>query len=304
MNHRAARFRRFAAAGLVSLGALLLFATVPAAFAFDNPEPVGLAAAGAFSVLGASTVTNAGDTVVSGGDLGVSPGSAVTGFPPGVVTPPGTIHAADGVASTAQDSAATAYNDAATRSPSTVFGPIHDLTGETFTAGVYNDPSSFGLTGTVTLDAEDNPDAVFIFQAGSTLITSGSSSVALTNGAQACNVFWQVGSSATLGAGSSFNGTILALTSISVGDAANVDGRLLAGAGAVTLINDAVHTSACAPLTGVAQAPLLGSAGPAAAAGLLAVGAGVIVVRRRMRPEGVSGLCTERKVAPCTQAAP
>jgi len=174
------------------------------AFAFSNPAPVGLGTAGTFTVLAGSTVTNTGATVISadkdvGGNLGVSPGSAVTGFPPGVVTPPGTIHAADATAGTAQTDAGTAYNDATSRSPDIVFPPVHDLVGQTLTAGVYNDPSSLALSGTVTLDGEGNPDAVFIFQAGSTLITASSSSVVLINGAQACHVFWVVGSSATLG---------------------------------------------------------------------------------------------------------
>jgi hypothetical protein len=106
-------------------------------------------------------------------------------------------------------------------------------------------PAGLALTGTLKLDAQGNPSAVFIFQAGSTLITAAGSEVALTNGAQACNVFWQVGSSATLGASSFFSGTILASASISMGDSVTVAGRALARDGAVTLINDAVVTPSC-----------------------------------------------------------
>ncbi len=234
------------------VGALVLMQPVSSALAFANPAPVLLGSAGAFTVLGASTVTNTGPTVVSadagiGGNLGVSPGTAVTGFPPGLVSPPGVINAGDATAATAQTDAGTGYNDAAARAPDVVFAPVYDLGGQTFTTGVYNDPSSLAVTGTVTLDGEGNPDAVFIFQAGSTLVTSALSSVLLTNGANACNVFWQVGSSATLGATSSFNGTILALTSITVGDGVDLEGRALAGNGAVTLSNDIIHTPDCAP---------------------------------------------------------
>jgi hypothetical protein len=205
----------------------------------------------------------------------------VVGFPPGVVTPPGVIDAGDATAATAQTAAGAAYTDAAGRTPDTVFTPVHDLVGQTFTAGVYNDPSSLALSGNVTLDGEGNPDAVFIFQSGSTLATSASSQVLLTNGAQACNVFWAVGSSATLGADSAFSGTILAQTSATVGDSAQVEGRVLAGSGAVTLANDAIHTPACAPTSGVGTAPILGSSARGVTLTAFLVGAGLLLVRRR-----------------------
>ncbi len=274
------------------LGAALVLLPLSSALAFSNPADVGLGTAATFTVLAGSTVTNIGATVISadadvGGNLGVSPGAAVTGFPPGVVTPPGTIHAADATATTAQTDAVTAYNDAASRSPNIVFPPVHDLVGQTFTAGVYNDSSSLALSGVVTLDAEGDPDANFIFQAGSTLITSGSSTVLLTNGAQACHVFWQVGSSATLGANSTFNGTILALTSATIGNGANIQGRVLARNGAVTLEDDTINTPACAPESGVPAAPLFGRWGSAVALAGFLTGAGLFVVRRRMRPAHV-----------------
>ncbi|HBW21454.1 MAG TPA: DUF3494 domain-containing protein, partial [Actinobacteria bacterium] len=220
---------------------LILVAMTPAASAAQ--APVGLGTAAPFAVLAGSTVTNTGLSVISG-DLGVSPGTAITGFPPGVVID-GTVHDADAVALQAQNDLTTAYNDAAGRTPAT---PVTaDLGGQTLVPGVYNATSSMGLTGTVTLNAEGNPDAVFIFQAGSTLITASSSTVNLINGAQACNVFWQVGSSATLGTGSSFVGSILALTSITVQTGTTVAGRVLARNGAVTLDDNVITTPTCTP---------------------------------------------------------
>lgn len=285
----AARSGRRRRGGLLALHtcAFLLLQPVSYAFAFPNPATVNLGTAGAFTVLAATTVTNTGPTVISadagvGGNLGVSPGTAVTGFPPGVVTPPGTMHAADAVAAQAQNDLTTAYNDLAGRAcNSNLTG--QDLGGLTLTAGVYCFDTSAQLTGTLTLDGQGNPDAIFIFQIGSTLVTSVGSSVLLINGAQACNVYFQVGSSATLGAGSAFNGNILALVSISVGANTNVQGRLLARTGAVTLDSDTINTPACAPSSGVALAPLLGRAGPGVVlAGFLA-GVGLLMLRRRTR---------------------
>ena len=184
---------------------------------------VNLGAATTFAVLAGTTVTNTGPTVVSG-DLGVSPGTAVTGFPPGVVIN-GTIHSADAAAAAAQAALTAAYNDAAGRVP---FTPIPaDIGGLTLGPGVYRAPVSLGITGTVTLDGGGDPNAVFIFQIPSTLTTASASVVNLINGAQACNVFWQVGSSATLGTGSAFAGNILALTSITVTTGTSIDGRAL-----------------------------------------------------------------------------
>ena len=192
--------------------------------------PVGLGTVASFAVLAGTTVTNTGPSMISG-DLGVSPGTAVTGFPPGTVNN-GSIHSADTVATQAQADLTTAYNDAAGRSPSAAISP--GLGGQTLIPGVYSG-GALGLTGTLTLNAQGNPNAVFIFQASSTLITDSSSTVALIGGANACNVFWQVGSSATLGTNSVFVGTVLALTSVSADTGAKVAGRLLARNGAVTL---------------------------------------------------------------------
>ena len=197
---------------------------------------------GNFAVLAGTTVTNTGSTTVAG-DLGVSPGTAVTGFPPGLVS--GTTHAADGVAAQAQADLITAFNDAAGRSgASSVSG---DLGGLTLSPGVYKSTSGIGITGDVTLDAHGNPDAVFVFQISSMLITASGSHVVLTNSAKACNVFWQVGSSATLGTNSVFAGNILALTSIAVTTGAKFDGRALARNGSVTLDTNTINGCTCLP---------------------------------------------------------
>ena len=215
---------RTRAVGVGLAGSLAVLGTmiwVPVASAAQ--PTVGLGTATPYAVLAGSTVTNTGPSVISG-NVGVDPGTATTGFPPGTVIN-GTQYAADAQALQAQTDLTTAYNDAAGRTPVTVESA--DLGGQTLDAGVYQAASAMSLTGTVTLDAQGNPNAVFIFQAGSTLITASSSTVLLINGANACNVFWQVGSSATLGASTTFVGSILALTSISLVTGATVMGQVL-----------------------------------------------------------------------------
>jgi len=187
-------------------------------------------------VLASSTVTNSGPTIVTG-DLGVSPGSAVTGFPPGTVTG-GAIHAADPTAANAQLALTTAYNNAAGRAGAAAVPA--DIGGMVLGPGLYKAPVSLAITGNVTLDGQNNPNSVFIFQMASTLVTSVNSTVTLINRANACNIFWQVGSSATLNTASSFNGNILAQASISLGTGATVNGRVLARTGAVTLLTNKV----------------------------------------------------------------
>jgi hypothetical protein len=191
-----------------------------------------------FAVLAASTVTNAGPTTVTG-DLGVSPGTAITGFGAGTGTVTGgSIHAGDPTAAQAQLDLTTAYNNAAGRvNPAAI--PA-DIGGAVIPPGLYKAPVSLGITGRVTLDGQFNPNSVFIFQMASTLTTSVNSDVNLINLANACNVFWQVGSSASLNTASVFNGTILAQASISLGTGATVNGRLLARTGAVTLLSNIV----------------------------------------------------------------
>jgi type VI secretion system secreted protein VgrG len=217
--------------------------------------PVGLGTASSYAVLAGSTVTNTGPSVISG-NVGVSPGTAVTGFPPGTVNS-GTIHAADAAAANAQADLTTAYNDAAGRVKSASIGGFIGG-GQTLAPGVYNATSSLAVGGSLTLDAQGDPNAVFIFQAGSTLGTATGTTILLTNGAQACNVFWQVGSSATLTTGSTFQGTILALTSITVQTGDTITGRALARNGAVTLDDDTIIVPSCTTGTG----PTPSSTGP------------------------------------------
>ncbi len=215
--------------------ATLLFMAAPAS------AQINLGTAGNFGVLAGSAVTNTGSSVI-GADLGVSPGSAVTGFPPGVVTPPGTIHSADATAAQAQIDLTTAYTTAAAM-PTLVNLTGTDLGGLTLTPGVYGFASSAQLTGTLTLDALGNPSAVFVFKMGSTLTTASGSSVKVINGGTSCNVFWQIGSSATFGTTTTFAGNVLALGSITLNTGVNLGGRALARNGAVTLAGN--NVSAC-----------------------------------------------------------
>lgn len=212
----------------------------PGANALTVPVPLGTAAD--FAVLAGTAVTNTGLTVVTG-DLGVSPGATVTGFPPGDVD--GDIHVNDATAIQAQVDLTTAYNDAAGRTTTDTLA--EDLGGTTQTTGVYESVSgAFEIAGTLTLDAEGDPNAVFIFKTASTVNTATSSTVNLVNGAQSCNVFWQVGSSATLGVNSLLRGDLLASASISTVGGAQVDGRALAISGQVSLDTTTITASACA----------------------------------------------------------
>jgi len=199
-----------------------------------------------FAVLGGSAVTNTGPSTITG-DLGVSPGNAVSGFPPGLVAG-GTIHAADAVALQAQRDVTTAYNALAGQACDTVLTG-QDLGGLTLTPGVYCYAAAAQLTGTLTLDAQGNPSAVFIFQIGSTLTTASNATVRVINGGSPCNIYWKVGSSATLGTATTFVGNILALTSITLTTGANISGRALARNGAVTLDTNTVSFAACTTAT-------------------------------------------------------
>jgi Ice-binding-like len=246
MLHRSISYRLIVGLGAVAL-AVLLFAVGAAATA----TAPSLGTASSYAVLGGQTVTNTGPTTISG-DLGVSPGTAVTGFPPGIVTG-GTIHSADANALDAQGAVTTAYN--ALTAPAQPCTPAaNDLTGQdlggmTLVAGVYCFSSSAQLTGTLTLNAQGNASAVFIFQIGSTLTTASSSTVKVINPEVDCNVFWQVGSSATIGTTTTFVGNILALTSIALQNGAKVFGRALARNGAVTMDTNHVDFSGCAAST-------------------------------------------------------
>jgi hypothetical protein len=234
---------RWAASKTGQAGALLLAVVSSLLFAssaLGANATVGLGSAASFSVLAGSTVTNVGATTMFG-DLGLSPGSSVTGSPSVL----GATHIDDAVAIGAKNALSTAYTDAESRPSNGSAGS--DLAGQTFLPGVRTASSSLLLSsGSVTLDAQGDPNAVFIFQIGSTLITGSSTVVQLINGAQACNVFWQVGSSATLGTGTRFVGTIMALASITANTAATIHGRLLAQTAAVTLESNTITTSNCA----------------------------------------------------------
>lgn len=233
--------RRYSKYWLKVLIVALLYGASPA----SSQDLLGTAEA--FAVLGASTVTNTGDTVITG-DLGLSPGvppdCAITGFPPGVVN--GTTHACDAVASAAQDDVTIAYDDLATRTCDVDLSG-DDLGGLTLTSGVYCFSSDAQLTGILSLDAEGNPDAEFVFQIGSTLTTASDSTVLVINSGLECNVYWQVGSSATLGTNTTFVGNILALASITLNTTADLSGRALARTGAVTLDTNEVSLPRCGP---------------------------------------------------------
>jgi hypothetical protein len=313
------RHRRVALLALGTGTMMVLAAVAGAPSAFAAQPTVGLGTAAPFAVLAGTDITNTSPSTISG-DIGVDPGTAITGFPPGTVN--GTTHAADAVALQAQSDLTTAYTDAANRTPVTAEANP-DLTGLTLAPGTYS-AGAVGLSGTVTLDGQGDPNAVFIFQAASTLITGSGSKVALIGGAQPCNVFWQVTSSATLGTNSTFVGTVMALTSATVQTGATVQGRILARNGGVTLDDNTITVPACttaatptttapavtattsvpattapaatgvipsgAPHTGVGGAAHSGNSVLVVLGGLALVGAGLAasmaILRRRVLPNG------------------
>ena len=242
--------------------------------------PVLLGTASTYAVLAGSGITNTGITTITG-DVGSSPTSSETGFSPcpaaDCVALTGTNHTNPNPNDTATQNAkvdlTTAYNAAAGQTPTAL---ATELAGQTLTAGVYNSASgTFGMSGTLVLDGQNDPGSVFIFQTASTLITGSAANVRLINGAQACNVFWQVGSAATLGSGSTLQGTVMAHDNISLGGGVTVFGRVLSGeqasgAGAVTLINDTITTpSSClasSPTTTTAATTTTTTATPTTAA--------------------------------------
>ncbi len=238
------------------LSIVYIFQLVLAILVVANPmmikaaQPiVNLNTASSFGILAGSAITNTGPTIINGtagGDIGLHPGDdpSLETFPGETdVTYSGTLHLHDSVAQQAKVDLVAAYTDAQSRPSDATISA--DLGGTTLTPGVYTSASSIGLTGTLTLDGGNDPNAVFIFQAGSTLTTAANSRVVLINGAQTCNVFWQVGSSATLGTDSEFIGTILALTSITATTDATILGQLLAINGAVTMDSNTITNNAC-----------------------------------------------------------
>ncbi|HEX4982490.1 MAG TPA: ice-binding family protein [Ilumatobacteraceae bacterium] len=240
VRHRARTVRR----GTVLIVAVTAaaFGSAPVSAAIVPTVPLGTAAN--YSVLGSESVNNTGPSVLNN-SVGVSPGTSVTGFPPGVVTPPAIIDATTPTAAQAKLDLTAAYLDAAGRPLNATTAA--ELAGLTLVGGVYAGPSksALSLTGTLTLDGAGDPNSVFIFQTDSTLTVASGSQVLFINGAQECNVFWQVGSSATVGTGAAFAGNILALTSVSVTTGATVRGRALAQTGSVTLDNNVFTAPTC-----------------------------------------------------------
>ena len=210
--------------------------TIIGNYAFATTTQPTIGTASNFAVLGSSTVTNTGSTYILG-NLGVSPGTTITGFPPGIVV--GTIYHAGPVAAKAHADAATAYTTLSNAKCTVNEPAVANLGGKTLGPGVYCFPTSAAITGTLTLSGS----GVYIFKIGSTLTTAaGNSHVVLTHSATSSNVFWQVGSSATLGTSSVLKGTIIAYSSITATTGATVDGRLIALNGAVTM--DTNHITA------------------------------------------------------------
>ena len=214
------------------------------------PTAVGLGTAGSFAVLAGETgIHNTGPTTIMG-DIGTFPGTSITGASD-VTLLSGTNHADDSVTQGAKTDLVTAYDTAAGEVPPT--GTITaDLAGVTLTPGVYKSPGTIHLSvgGVLTLDPGSDPNPVWVFQAGSDLVTESGSKVVMLNGAPpSCNVYWQVVSSATLGTNSTFIGTIMALTSISLQTGAKLDGRALARDGAVTLDSNTITRPACSTST-------------------------------------------------------
>lgn len=245
--------------------AAVLVASMGSSVASYAVQPrVDLGLAESFAVLAGSGITNTGPTTASGSagaDFGSSPTGTFTGNVQ--VTTTGTKYTAvDAAVTAAKVDLTTAYNDAAGRTPATTV--TADLGGQTLTTGVYKSASSLAVTGTLTLDAENDPDAVFIFQAGSTLTSASSARIALVNGADACNVFWQVGSSATFGTDTVFVGHVLALTSITANTRATFEGQLLAQNGAVTLDTNTITNNLCETVTPSATPTASASATPGA----------------------------------------
>ena len=250
--------RLAATAALVTVVLLALFpAPAGAATAID------LGTARSFAVLAGSGITNTGTTRITGdvGSFGSS--DAITGFD--TVTLIGVNHGGDAVTQQAKDDLTTAYNQAFASAPANSVNT--ELGGLRLTPGVYHN-GTLGITGALTLDTQGDPNAVFVFQADSTLITAADSSVVVLGGSTACNVFWQVGSSATFGEDSMLVGNVLAAESISASRGAAFEGRLLARVGAVTLIQNTITATTCAAPTPTPVATTTPDAAAAAAAPL------------------------------------
>lgn len=231
---------RFSPTQITTGFALALALAIPQGEADAATQFVDLNGASNFAVLAGSGITVAGpvNSTFITGDIGTYATTTITGLENLVLD--GVNHAGDAVTQQGKTDLGSAYADAVGRMADVMFGAEYDLGGDLLVSGVYSSPTSFFINGVLTLDAGGDPNAVWIFQMDSTLTTGSGSSVNLINGAQADNVFWQVGSSATLGTNSHLEGTIMALTSISATTDATFNGRLLALNGAVTLDNNTI----------------------------------------------------------------
>ena len=251
----------------LSIAAILAALSAGSAASADTviAGPINLGTAANYGALAGSEVTNSGLTTVGGatpgsGLVGVYPGSSITGFPPGIA---GGVQAATATELAAQSDLTIAYGVASSLTP-TVTG-AGDLVGQTLVAGVYQG-GVLSLSGDVTLDGEGNPNAVWVFQADSELNINSNSNVVLTNGANACNVFWKVGSSATIDTSADFVGTVLADQAIFVRTGASIEGRLLARIAEVTLqTNDITVPTGCSNNGVVTSSPVVTSGSPTAA---------------------------------------
>lgn len=249
--------------GLVASLSVMSTSAASAATVIDGPVNLGTAAT--YGVLGASAVTNTGPSVVNG-DLGLSPGTSITGFggaPNGSVN--GTTHQTDAAAAQAQRDTTTAYDVAASLSPTQT--GLTELNGLSLSPGVYSG-GALALANNGALTLAGSADSVWVFQAASTLTIGSASRITITGGASSCNVFWQVGSSATVGTGAQFQGTVLAQQSVTATTGATVRGRLLARTGAVTLDTNTIIASTGCPAPGTPSettAPVITSGAPTAA---------------------------------------
>ncbi|MDQ1711625.1 MAG: hypothetical protein QOE45_1075 [Frankiaceae bacterium] len=242
---RAVRVPAAATFVALALGSALILAA-PGAFA--APNPVLLRTADSFAILAGTGITYTGANTIKG-DVGSFPTLTQSG--PGTLVITGANHHGDTVTMGAKDDLVTAYDDAADRLPHTPTAV--ELGGTTKFAGVYSG-GTFGITGTLTLDAQGDPDAQFVFQSAATVIAEAGSRVALLNGANPCNVVWQVTSSATFKTGSRFVGDVIALTSITAQTGATFRGRLLARNGAVTLDTNTIDNATCVTVVATASA--------------------------------------------------
>jgi hypothetical protein len=230
----------FKRATTILLTIMLGLMMITPATAMAAELPIDFGSAESFAILAHETITNIGDTTIKG-NVGLYPGTSITGFE--TVTLTGTIHKTDTIAMNAMADLLTAYNDAAGRTTTETITPT-DLGGRTLLPGVYTSGTSLGLTGTLVLDGGGDSDAVFIFKSASTLTTANNSQIQLINGASASNVFWLVGSSATLGTNSKFFGNIMAQDSITLTTGAEITGKIMALTGSVTLDSNVILNEA------------------------------------------------------------